>query len=50
MLDAVGAVVILLSASVSTRSVGEEVSPPTFEPTPAVKKSAAVVRPVSQFG
>ena len=33
-----------------TRSVGEEVSLPKFEPTPAVKQPVAVVRPVFQFG
>ena len=41
-------VVEVLTARVSTCSVvGEEMSPPWFEPTPAVKKSSAVVRPVS---
>ena len=41
-------VVVVLMAHVSTCSVvGEEMSPPWFEPTPAVKKPSAVVRPVS---
>ena len=37
------AVVLLV---VRTRSVGEEMFPCGFEPTPAVKKPSAVVRPV----
>ena len=48
MFDAAGAVVISLSARVPTHSVSEEVSPSKFEPTPAVKQPAAVVRTVSQ--
>ena len=42
-------VVILAPARVSTRSVGEEMFPPWFEPTPAVKKPPTVVRPVSHI-
>ena len=38
-------VVLLVPARVSTRSVGEEMFPLWFEPTPAVKKRSAVVRP-----
>ena len=56
MFDAADAVVILLSARVPTHSarvpnhsVGEGVSPPKLEPTPAVKHPAAAVRPVSQL-
>ena len=45
-----GVVVIVLTARVSTRSVVGEVCFPKFEPTPAVKKPSAVVRPVSQIG
>ena len=45
-----GGVVLLVPASMSTRSVGEEMSPPRIEPTPAVKKPSAVVCPVSQIG
>ena len=50
MFDAAGAVVILLSTRVPPHFVGKEESPPRFEPTPAGKQPAAVVRPVSQFG
>ena len=40
--------VVVLTSRVSTCSVvGEEMSPSWFEPTPAVKKPSAVVRPVS---
>ena len=43
-----GDVVVVLTTRVSTYSVvGEEMSLPWFEPTPAVKKTSAVVRPVS---
>ena len=39
-------VVLLVLARVSTYSVvGEKMFPPWFEPTPAVRKPAAVVRP-----
>ena len=55
--DAAVAVVISLSARVPmrsarvpTHSVGEEVSPPQFEPTPKSKWPSAVVCPVSPFG
>ena len=41
-------IAIVLTACVSMRSVvGEEMSPPWFDPTPVVKKPSAVVRPVS---
>ena len=40
-------VVLLVPALVSTRSLGEEISSPLFEPTPAVKKPSDVVRPLS---
>ena len=40
-------ILVLLSARVSTLSVGEGILPPWFESTAAVKKPAAVVRPVS---
>ena len=50
MIDAADVGVIVPTARVSTRSVGEEMSLPFVEPTPAVKKPLAVVRPVSQIG
>ena len=41
-------IAIVLTARMSTRSVvGEELSPPWFDLTPAVKKPSAVVYPVS---
>ena len=49
MFNAADVGVVVLTALVPTRSVGEEMSPPRFEPTPAVKKPSAVVRPVSQI-
>ena len=42
-------VVLLVLARVSTHSVGEEMLPPWFEPTSAVKMLSAVVRPVSHI-
>ena len=47
MFDAPDVVVVVLTAHASTRSVVGEVCFPRFEPTPAVKKPLAVVRPVS---
>ena len=38
-------VVRLVLARLPTHSVGEEMLPPWLEPTPAVKKPPAVVRP-----
>ena len=42
--------VVVMTARVSPRSVVGEVCFPRFEPTLAVKKPSAVVRPVSQIG
>ena len=50
MFDAADVVVILVPARAPARSVVGEVCFPRFEPTPAVKKPSAVVRPVSQIG
>ena len=50
MIDAADVGVIVPTARVFTRSVGEEMSLPFLEPTPAVKTPSAVVRPVSQIG
>ena len=50
MFDAADVGVVVLTARVSTCSVVGEVFFPRFEPTPAVKKSSVVVRPVSQIG
>ena len=47
MLNELDDVVVVLTARVSTRSVVGEVCFPRFEPTSAVKKPSAVVRPVS---
>ena len=47
MFDAADVVVVVLTARVSARSVVGEVCFARFEPTPAVKKPSAVVRPVS---
>ena len=50
MFNAADVGVVVLTARVSTHSVGEEVYFPFNEPTPAVKKPSAVVLPVSQSG